>query len=158
MGSRQTNERLLHEGGVCRVLARSYPAGFRSSWVIWRLPAPTLNPNTPFHSSCFFCPLLPPPTPSSVYPAAGVWKWTGASNDVIPITPMCGLQRDMLSRLSTRSWTSSMPSQFDGLDSVNVGVTFSINCAEIGGYLSQLEDWVRFQVTMWGGGLRARIC
>lgn len=96
-------------------------------------------------------------TPSSVYPAVGVWKWAGASDDVIPVTPMCGLKRDTLLCRSTCSCTSSMPLELDGLDSVSVGVMFSINAAEFGGNLSQLEDWVSFQVTMWGK-LRGRKC
>lgn len=52
-------------------------------------------------------PKMPPvPPASSVYffldpficlsYCVGVWKWTGASDDVIVITPMCGLKRDML--------------------------------------------------------------
>lgn len=43
-----------------------------------------------------------------------------------------------------------MPLELHELDSASVGVIFSINSAEIGGDLSQLKDWVRFQVAMWG--------
>lgn len=48
-------------------------------------------------------------TPSSVYPAVGVWEWTRASDDVILVTPMCGPKCDTLLCLSTCSCTSSCP-------------------------------------------------
>lgn len=133
--------------GVKRVWPAYYPAGFRSSWVISRLPAPTLSPNAP-HSSCFFCLLLPRPLHLFIL-LWGSGNGQGPAMMWFSLRPCVGWN-GICFCLSTCSCTSSMPLELHELDSASVGVIFSINSAEIGGDLSQVKDWVCFQVAMWG--------
>lgn len=132
---KRTNERIVHRGGVYREFGLEdlgHHESYQSS-----LPPP-LSAQIPSFLLLLLSTSSSSSTPSSVYPAVGVWKWTRASDDVILVTPMCALKCDMLLCPSTCSCASSMSLELHELDSANVGVAFSINSAETGGNLSHL--------------------
>lgn len=143
-------DKRMHSSRRCGVQssACTYSEGFRSSWVISRFPAPALNPNTPIPSASSVHVFLSPFVCLSCCGGlemdrgqrrcdsryAHVWAETGYA--FVPGY----MQLHFFHALGVaRSWICA-----------NVGVIFSINSAEIGGNLSQLVDWVSFQVAMWG--------